>query len=284
MGILDSDEFSPFKILFLLNGVFVFFLIVLLFLHPSHTRQAEIYGWFFVGFAAFLAIDLLLSGFPYSEIIDTITFEVNEERFPLQKIAGGSIHLFFIGALAIGLLWGGIYAYNVTTQQKAFITVPNLFTVQPLTAGITQEVFDIIETSWMVATVEESIWSGLMFPIIWAVLFAVSLPIVKNEKAALILSLLIASMLSGYLVAFVFHSFVFEGNVFAFAAVQNHFTTSALLTGVTGTTMPSIIAHAIHNASAKIALRRGTFEAIPLEAFIAQEQARTQQQQIVPPS
>lgn len=269
---VQASEWNVYKGLWLLNAIFVFFLIMVMWLNPIHTAQAEAYGFFFVGFFGLVIVDLLiLDSLPLGNVIKTITANApndkGESRHPMQWFF--PIGLVMLFSVVLGLVWGGLYAYEITFNQKIFISVPNLFSTQPFTQLISAQLFDIIETGWMVATVEESIWSGLLFPVIWGVIFLGIIRVLPEQRLALVASLIIAALLTGFLVANVFHAFVYQGNLYAYADAQQHFTISALVTGFTGTTAASIISHAIHNGVAKAQFVGGTYSVLPLEAFIA---------------
>jgi hypothetical protein len=265
-------EWTVWKGVWLLNTAFTFFLIMILWLNPLHTPQAEAYAWFFLGFILFFIIDLLiLDSLPLGFVIKSITINPPSEgtgtRHPMQWFVPFALVMVF--SIALGIAWGGIYAYEITFQNRFYISVPNLFSTIPFTQIITAQTFDIIESGWMVATVEESIWTGMLFPILWGLIFIGLFKVLPEEKSALIVSLIIAALLCGFLTANVFHSFVYSKNLYAYANAQQHFTLSAFAAAATGTILPGLIAHAIHNAAAKAKQATGSYAVLPLEAYIA---------------
>ena len=268
---MPNVEWSFWKGLWILNAIFTFFLIMILWLNPVHTPQAEAYGWFFIGFLGFFIVDLLiLDSLPLGHTIKTITANAPSEetgaRHPLQWVMPvGAVMLI---AVLVGVVWGGFYFYEITFKQKLFISVPNLFSTQPFTTAITAREFDILETGWMVATVEESVWVGGLFSFLMGLIFIPVHKIIPSQRAALIAAIIIAALLNGYLVANVFHSFIYSQNLYAYANAQQHFTLSSIAAGVTGTTITGIIAHAIHNGAAKLSYVSGTYSVLPLEAYI----------------
>ncbi len=135
-------EWSIWKGIWVLNAVFVFFLIVVLWLNPLHTLQAEAYGWFFLGYLAFFIVDLLiLDSLPLGHVIKTITANAPSEetgtRHPLQWFM--PVAIVMIIAILLGVAWGGFYAYEITFNKRVFISVPNLFSSQPFTTLITAQ-------------------------------------------------------------------------------------------------------------------------------------------------
>lgn len=257
-----------FKVLFLLNIGFTFFLLVLLWLTPTHNEQAEAYGFIFAGWMFFFIVDLLLHDFPYSELIDTISVEDNEEKYPLQWFLPLKWVILF--SIVFGVVWSAFYGYNIIVNKTVFISVPNLFSAVPLTQAISAQTFDIVQSSVTVGVIEENIWTGFMMPVFWAIGFILVYRLVPSQKPALLISLVLASLLTGYLVAYWFHPFVYKGNLYAYANAFGHFTTSSLTAGVTGNLIASYLAHASNNGFAKISGHYGKFTAytLPLEAYI----------------
>ncbi len=264
-------EWNVWKGVWLLNAAVTFFLLMLLWLSPTHTPAAEAYGWFFLGFMGFFIVDLLiLDSLPLGFVFKTITANSPSEeagtRHPLQWIM--PVTAVIIISVLIGAIWGGFYWYEITFQKKLFISVPNLFSTMPLTSAITAQTFDILISSVAVATVEESIWTGLMFPILWGIIFLGLFKILPEKKSAIIVSLIIAALFSGYLASNIFHSFVYSSQYYQYADAQQHFTLAALAAGITGNTYSSTISHGLHNFFAKLQYTSGTYSILPFEAYL----------------
>ncbi len=266
MATATGNEYNFFKGIFLLNCVFTFFLLVLLLLSSARSEAAMSYWWIFLGFLLFVALDfLVINPGTGGEVIDTITAEENQKWHPLQW-TGIGMNVIFPLMVVVGLVWGGFYFYQITQLHAGpFISVPNLFSTMPVMPffilnGIN---FDLLETSWTVGTIEESIWPGLLFPILWFIMFLVLTRFGVSEKPAILITLLLGAGLTGVLVSYVFHNVVYQGNLYAYADATGHFALSSVLAGVSGTTIAGIEAHAIHNAAVKVARPPGGYNIIP---------------------
>ncbi|KKU10791.1 MAG: hypothetical protein UX13_C0003G0003 [Candidatus Woesebacteria bacterium GW2011_GWB1_45_5] len=197
-------------------------------------------------------------------LIKTIAFEESEAH-PVYWF-GFSPQMVLIGSVILGLLWGGFYALEVVNYNRAYISVPNLFSATP---SALEKTLDVSATSYMVGTIEELLFSGVYFPVLWAICFLLIRSWIGENFTSLFVALVIASLLTGFSVAFYIHDVAYQGNLYAKADSFYHFTGSAFVTGATGTVVAPTIAHIIHNFSVKLFYRVRTFQVISPQAFQA---------------
>ncbi len=270
-----NPELNIFKVFFLFNVVITIALLVLLYLTPSHTKMGEIYAWWFLATLMMVIVDIIFvnifkwSGIEFADIIDTITTEDNPNKFLLQML-GFPLHYTIIIAIIIGVIWGSFYGYSVSVENKVYISVPNLLTASPVpfAYAITAQQFDALQSSITVSNVEEIFFTGLIFPIVWFLIFLMAFFFTREPKSAAVISMFIAALLMGSIASFIYHSFVYGGNLYAYASGQEHFTFAALTAGITGTIIPSLISHAMHNYFVKTSRVFGTYSTLPLQVFI----------------
>jgi uncharacterized membrane protein YeaQ/YmgE (transglycosylase-associated protein family) len=106
-----------------------------------------------------------------------------------------------------------------------------------------------------------------MFPFIWFPLAFILLSKTGNKALALFSAMVIAALITGWLASWVFHMFVYQGNLHYYAAGQFHFTVSAFLAGLTGTTVGGMLSHLIHNAVVVSSLHAQSFQVVPFASL-----------------
>lgn len=267
---MGNPEVNVFKSLYFVNLAMVFLSLVLLLFFPAHNQLAEAYLNILIGGVALVILDLVFVGEPF-EFFNTITADedyapVSEKKFLLQNFFPyDSLKYCLVIALFLGTLLGGFYVYSYTVQRTAYIAVPRFFAVAPVT--LTAQSFDVWQVGFVVSNVEELIWVGVMFPIIWGLFAFVLLLKTENRLFAFVVAMFIAALLTGWLASWVFHMFVYGGNLYAYANGQFHFTVSSLLAGTTGTIIGGVIAHMMHNVAVAMAQHSQSFAALPIQAF-----------------
>lgn len=270
MAELAVEKLNVFKIFFIIAAFGISFaLLGFLLLNPARTEMAVTYFLFWAGALLLLILDIVILDFGF-----TVSADFNSEQFLLQKLFPDPKVLFLV-AIGIGLVWGGYYAYGVFFENQVFISVPDLFEVQPVTAVLTAQQTDILLQSGMVAIVEEQWWIGTIMPVLWLLFFGLFFMASKEPKISLIAGLVLASVLTGFLVAFVFHAFAYKGRLPAYDNAFTHFTLSSFIAGGTGTVVAGQVAHAIHNSAAKLKFSRGEFEVLPLQGYIETARQRS---------
>jgi hypothetical protein len=264
---MQLAELNSLKSLYFVNLGVVFLSLVLLLLMPSHSSMGEIYLYFLLGGIAFVIADIVLVGEVF-EFHNTVTVDEDlhpqgEKMFLLQNIL--PFKWCVIVAIIFGLFLGVFYFNAYTTQGVAYISVPKLFSVSPY--FITVQLFDVWVTSFVVGNVEELVWIGVMFPLIWMGFAFVLSRFVSFRLPAFFVAMIIACLLTGWLSSWVFHMFVYGGNLYAYSSGQFHFTTTALIAGLTGTIVGGVVAHFIHNATVTGQQYSQPFAVVPLQAY-----------------
>ena len=205
--------------------------------------------------------DYILRGFEYSEVpVDTLIAEENE-KFPLQRIFPFSVCVII--SVVAGILMSVWYYAGITIEKKMFIFVPRFFAVSPLTSVIDPILYDALQTSIMVSTIEELVFVGIFFMVVWNILRFALTHLLKTDNIAIgIFTLLVAAVLVGSVASFAFHSFLPHYTAYHFEDAARHFTMTSIISGSTGVLFGGIIAHASHNFFAKTSLRWGSYEEV----------------------
>jgi len=267
---LKNPELNFFKVLYLVNiGIVILLLVLLRFFDPHSVLAITYFDLMLAGLFLIIA-DIVIFGTPIFEIFNTISADedpapAGQKVFWLQN-AFPQNPLFYclLVSVLFGVLLGSFYVYSYTVQGTAYIAVPRMFSTTPVI--FTAQAFDVLQVGYAVSVVEETLWTGFMFPTLWGIFAFALMTRTKNRMAAFAIAFVIAVLLNGWLASWVFHQFVYGGNLYAYANGQFHFTLTSFMAGMTGTTVGGIIAHAMHNAAIVMSRHTQTFAALPIQA------------------
>jgi len=263
-----------FRVLILLKWFFAFVFLTLMLITPTRTPLGLTYFlwggvvFLWVFFSFFWEQFTAREGFFVRNAIDSALAEEGGEKYVLPSF-GLSVRSLFVFAIIIGLVWGSVYFLSVAFTSKGLLFVPQTFEISPLTSTIDVRTYDAFVSAFAVADVEELFFSGLMFPTLWSLLAFSIFRVSRNLRLSFLLTFFIAVLFTGLIASYVFHTFVFPaGFTQAFDFTFLHFTASAGLTGLTGTPIGGIIAHAMHNFAFKMFSFQGQFQTSPqLQAY-----------------
>ena len=152
-------EANFFKTIYFSNLGIAFLLASLLLLSPAHNLLAEYYLYMMLIGMGLVGIDILLFGFPFSELFfNTITSDEDpapkgEKMFFLQNFF--DMKTVLIIAVLIGIVLSSFYAYSIVVERTTYIAVPRLFSTAPV--NFSAKAFDAWGASFIVANAEESL-------------------------------------------------------------------------------------------------------------------------------
>lgn len=279
MSFFDEGH-NPFKVLPF--GLFFLVLCSLILLAVAPAKNDALVNAYVVMFGL-LAIAIILdyavkfTQFNGSEVIDTATFEFNPERFPLQYLLKSfklpAIQIMtttLIISVMVGLLWGAFYYEEITRTGKQFIAVPSFFATTPtiplLQGVIDAKTFNVFESSFPVGSIEEGLFTGVIFMSIWSIILIIvgySFGFKKLGIGISMLTLIISAPIGGALDSYLIHSFAYGSNYYAYETAFWHFTIANLTTGITGNIFASTIAHVIHNTVVTLSVKYQAFQTQP---------------------
>ncbi len=276
-----NGEFNFFKSIYFVQAAVAFLLLLLLAITPYQSSNQFVditilgfkifvfsslalsYIIFFIGALGLIVADYLINepDDPAGEVFDTATADVGK-HYLLQNL-GVPLYYCVIISVVLGAAYGLYLADSVYTNKQAYFFVPNFFSASPL-QGVGAEQYNAVVSSFGVANPEEAIFVGIMGMLLWSLarLAGRYLGFHPLNFSFLLATLLIVALFNGYLVAFIFHAFVYGSQGYAFENAQRYFQIDTFATGATGTIFGGIIAHTIHNFAVKTARVTGSYQVL----------------------
>lgn len=210
-----------------------------------------------------------------SEMFNTTTFDIDPARHPAQLFLK-SVGIILFLSIAIGLVWGGYYYYGIVSSHgtQQYIGVPDLFASVPLGDSplpfIDTATATAFQEAFAVAVTEEQVLVGVFSQTLMGILllFFAIIGLARSEEgfiASVLISLIIVIFVGSYVSGVMMHKYAYQQQQSAYEASVNHFRTAIAVDTVLGNTIPSIIAHFMHNFAYKQQRYHRSFSIIPPE-------------------